>query len=325
MAFQGDKKERRQIKQINGEPTIPVSSDHRNGDWIATDLYKGELAQDTNSGLVYTRIGNEILGVSVNVITRDYADVLALANASELEKGGVYYLADKDITLTAITSMTFCLEGCRTMRIVKNDFYQLGTFSGVNKLGVWNTSLTPIANDIAVWGGKCWFNNSGNVGSAVDDTALDSEWTITPTDNNNYYEDKSFFILYDFFNDWVNKQFDDRGNVLGIKYDASLTYNPVEISDWGNINIYRNICVGVYNNSNNAEIYDNRILGAIYSNSNSGNIAFNNNEGGIFDNTNTDAIVRNSNKGVISGNSNQGAIVVNTNHAGISIILTLEI
>ena len=61
MAFQGDKKERRQIKQINGEPTIPVSSDHRNGDWIASDLYQGELAQDTNTGIVYTRSGTSVV------------------------------------------------------------------------------------------------------------------------------------------------------------------------------------------------------------------------------------------------------------------------
>jgi len=47
------------IKQIDGVPTIPVSSDHRNGDWIATDIYQGEFAQDTNTGAVHTRAGAE--------------------------------------------------------------------------------------------------------------------------------------------------------------------------------------------------------------------------------------------------------------------------
>lgn len=56
-----DKKMRFAIKQIDGEPTIPVSSDHRNGDWIATDIYNGELAQDTNTGAVYTRSGTKTL------------------------------------------------------------------------------------------------------------------------------------------------------------------------------------------------------------------------------------------------------------------------
>jgi len=43
------------IKQGSGVPTIPVSADHRNGDWIATDIYEGESYMDTDTGLVYNR------------------------------------------------------------------------------------------------------------------------------------------------------------------------------------------------------------------------------------------------------------------------------
>ena len=53
------------IKQIDGVPTIPVSSDHRNGDWIATDIYQGEFAQDTNTGAVHTRAGAETVSCGV--------------------------------------------------------------------------------------------------------------------------------------------------------------------------------------------------------------------------------------------------------------------
>lgn len=42
------------IKQGSGVPTIPASSDHRNGDWIATDIYEGEFYMDTDTGIVYT-------------------------------------------------------------------------------------------------------------------------------------------------------------------------------------------------------------------------------------------------------------------------------
>jgi len=55
-----DKFERRQIKMGSGVPTIPVSTDHRNGDWIATDIYDGELYMDTDTGLTYTRNGSVI-------------------------------------------------------------------------------------------------------------------------------------------------------------------------------------------------------------------------------------------------------------------------
>lgn len=56
-----DKFERRVIKMGAGVPTIPVSTDHRNGDWIATDIYEGELYMDTNTGQTYTRSGSTII------------------------------------------------------------------------------------------------------------------------------------------------------------------------------------------------------------------------------------------------------------------------
>jgi hypothetical protein len=48
------------IKQGSGVPTIPASTDHRNGDWIATDIYEGEQYMDTDTGIVYTRVGSAI-------------------------------------------------------------------------------------------------------------------------------------------------------------------------------------------------------------------------------------------------------------------------
>ena len=56
-----DKYERRTIKMGAGVPTIPASTDHRNGDWIATDIYEGELYMDTNTGQTYTRVGSTIV------------------------------------------------------------------------------------------------------------------------------------------------------------------------------------------------------------------------------------------------------------------------
>jgi hypothetical protein len=59
-----DKTARIIIKLGQGVPTIPVSTDHRNGDWIATDIYEGEQYMDTNTGLVYTRNGSTIETIS---------------------------------------------------------------------------------------------------------------------------------------------------------------------------------------------------------------------------------------------------------------------
>jgi len=48
------------IKRQDGVPTIPVSLDHRNGDWLSTDIYEGELYQDKLTGRNYTRTGSTI-------------------------------------------------------------------------------------------------------------------------------------------------------------------------------------------------------------------------------------------------------------------------
>lgn len=56
-----DKYVRMQIKMGAGLPTIPISSDHRNGDWIDTDIYEGEQYMNTVTGAIYTRNGATII------------------------------------------------------------------------------------------------------------------------------------------------------------------------------------------------------------------------------------------------------------------------
>jgi hypothetical protein len=59
----GDKTARLIIKRGSGVPTIPVSADHRNGDWLVTDIYEGEQYLDTDTGITYTRNGSSIEAV----------------------------------------------------------------------------------------------------------------------------------------------------------------------------------------------------------------------------------------------------------------------
>ena len=49
------------IKQGAGVPTVPVSADHRNGDWIATDIYEGEFYLDTTNKQLYNRTSSGIV------------------------------------------------------------------------------------------------------------------------------------------------------------------------------------------------------------------------------------------------------------------------
>lgn len=55
-------------KRGAGVPTIPPSTDHRNGDWLETDIYEGETYQDTDTGLMYTRNGSDIVEIKSGLI-----------------------------------------------------------------------------------------------------------------------------------------------------------------------------------------------------------------------------------------------------------------
>ena len=49
------------IKKGIGTPTVPSSSDHTDGTWVATDIYEGELYLNTTNGLNYTRYDSTIV------------------------------------------------------------------------------------------------------------------------------------------------------------------------------------------------------------------------------------------------------------------------
>jgi hypothetical protein len=55
------------MKRGNGVPTVPVSNDNNDGTWIATDIYEGEQYMDLDTGIVYTRYGNDIQTVQTGL------------------------------------------------------------------------------------------------------------------------------------------------------------------------------------------------------------------------------------------------------------------
>ena len=63
------------IKKGSGAPTIPTSVDHRDGSWLATDLYIGEFYMDTVTGSIYTRTLS-----GIEEIIYDVANFELLAN-----------------------------------------------------------------------------------------------------------------------------------------------------------------------------------------------------------------------------------------------------
>jgi hypothetical protein len=65
------------MKQGNGLPTVPVSLDPRNGDWLDTDIFEGEFYQDLNTGKVYTRDSSGIVNADGSPTKKVYKAIIS--------------------------------------------------------------------------------------------------------------------------------------------------------------------------------------------------------------------------------------------------------
>lgn len=140
------------IKTGQGVPTIPASADHRNGDWLDTDIYEGELYMDTDTGMTYTRNGSDIITTGAAAECKIYranlsqtgtsaptADVFenTLSGTPTFSRSGA---GDYDMTLTGewTTDKTF---------IVMNNYPKSGfvrvsrTNANAINITTYNTSL----------------------------------------------------------------------------------------------------------------------------------------------------------------------------------------
>ena len=184
-------------------------------------------------------------------------------------------------------------------------------------IGVWNTTrgAAAVENDLTIWNGLVWKAGAVLSGDAPDQEG--SGWTVIPkaTFANGEYIEMIFGVTYDFEGDWIDKQWDNSGNVFGLTKDMyEYVYSPggdypniVDYCDWnlatGGYVFANNRCFYICNNSNSGDIYTNSNSGEISNNSNNGEISNNSNGGEIYNNSSTAAcsITRNINNGEITG------------------------
>lgn len=293
---------------------------------------------------------------NLTYIENTYSEISALISSNGLSIGVTYKITDRGdrgLFFIAISNNELSKIGQRLMLCPTN--YTPGIYGGIYQKGVWYSGLTASANQLAIWGGQVWRNNAGVSGSPTSILALDSNWTLVDknTFSNGEYEQKQFTILYDFNNDWIQKQWDGYGNEVGINniYDntfivqTSVFYNPCDITDWNlskvltfNISgtyssMSENKCkLGIFNNTSLPAISDRIIMynnncDIIYNNvtskiTNNHNRAIYKNVVWIIDyNTNTEYISENTNgygSRQIRYNSNNGYIRSNSNPGDIS-------
>ena len=272
--------------------------------------------------------GNASWQSNDSIISDTYANLQSLRSSDSLLTGKRYYITDRKIWLDAIGGSTFSSSGLRQQTILDSSAYTGST------LGVWHSLLTPNIGDKAIWAGKLWENVNGLIGSRVGNESLDTEWDLLTSDP--LYVEKIFTIEYNFINDRIGNQSDDRGNIVIVNFDYD---DFTLITDWGDESIVGNITIGIFNNVSSS-ITGNILYTYIYENvvgyisRNTGGIIANNTCSEIRDNKCTEifnnnlpgndirenvvfSIVNNSNNGDIRNNIGN-RIYGNTNNSDIA-------
>jgi hypothetical protein len=307
----------------------------------------GDIFIVNSLGEVFPIVGGG--GEIYSEVTR--AEAETLVTGSTLEPGNFYKITDRGdqgILLQATSTNTFAPEGVRYM-LVPTTYEQI-TLGPNTWLGIWYSGLTPVIDDLVIWGGHVWRNTSGSVGSADDDITLNAaDWTVVPKASfgAGEYISMHFPIIYDFTNDWIAKQWNGAGNIMGIDFQTqsiySFPYNGCDVTDWNMATMpgvfFSNTAVAIFNNAlcsdirwnkNEFTIKNNVLCTSINQNTNPVDISANNglvgggivieknsNRSGISDNGgNVRRIVGNLNDGAIQTNTG-GNIQWNTNSGGI--------
>lgn len=133
-------------KVTQGEPTIPPSPSHNNGDWLDTDIYEGELYIDSDTGKIYTRLASGIVDIGVvssaNIYNTDGSLPTGSTRTFDLDTGelwiknGQFIVGDTDLGIP-IWKMLVDGNGAGSVEggiYVSNGSY--GIFAGGSSYGI---------------------------------------------------------------------------------------------------------------------------------------------------------------------------------------------
>ena len=128
------------LKHGTGVPTIPTSNDHRDGTWIATDIYPYEIYVDSVSGLMYINSGGLINEVITDLGTKTFATYNDIQNQTAVAINTGYGVKFRTLNLSSgisvlnDTKITLQNTGYYNLSI---DLQFLNTDTQENDANVW--------------------------------------------------------------------------------------------------------------------------------------------------------------------------------------------
>lgn len=185
-----------------------------------------------------------------------YAEAAALIASESLVPNTMYKISDRGdlgIFLEAISTTEFNQEGSRLMLIPG--------FNTVPLWNIWNQSGVYAEGEYCKRRGLVYINISGsNVTEPVPLGTAD--WELIPKSSfaNDEYEPRWFGVIYNFAEDWISKQWDLAGNIVGVpssvdSYDSP--HNPCDETQWE---------FATYNSNSQVKMHNNNCAGGIIDN-----------------------------------------------------------
>lgn len=187
-----------------------------------------------------------------------YAEAEALIAANDLVKGGLYKINDRGdlgIYLLAVENNLFSEEGVRNMLIPNYELIEGAVYWNLNS-AAYNEGSNTVYQGFVY---ESLINSNTEIPSNDGINWQLIEKSIT----NDEYVSKTFGVLYDFENDWINLQWDEYNNKIGHSQNLGIYVyggNLIDTSDWWYFQwinnfggsgsfVYNNRAHGIYGNT----------------------------------------------------------------------------
>lgn len=200
------------------------------------------------------------------------ANLLTLINTSTVIPSQIYQITDAifitnyfatqqtvPVIVKGISINSVSLEGSGIF--LNADYQQVGDYSGlvgfVANIGVWNSSLLPVAGDVAMWENKHYVNTTG-VNTITSPNVDIINWKIGKYQIDFGYIQEIDFVTYDVYANVIRSRKDKRNNYVENNFGAD-TYRAqtFNVFQWGNNKVAYNSVT-----QNSALVcYQNQVIG----------------------------------------------------------------
>lgn len=224
----------------------------------------------TNSIAQYGQGVSELiagLSAKAGITDKTYTELATMISEGTLLAGSLYKITDRGdrgIILRAVSASQLSRDGIRIM-LCPSTYATGADAHGNSWIGVWTPLKSVLFGNLAIRDGMVWRNLTSEIGNVDDKGILDPvHWELISKDSflKSEYTEMLFGCTFDFNNDYIIRQWDDKGNVFWLDkdYDGD-DFNPCNISDWNyesSGQVYRNNrCRGVFNNTTMSGIKNN--------------------------------------------------------------------